>query len=235
MWSLAVTVLLSIQGSVWSAYPFDFSERECRDLFPERIGKDSLNVGNAHSEEIFTIEPSETIHGFNFGSTQVLIKANSKWRIQGIIMQARVIGNCKDPQQKHPVGHFEVPENHQFLRAANCSGDQFKTVTHKKYPINTDSIVINWFPPENFKAEVYFVATIVSGKNEFWTGIVSHTIRHKDKPVTPGHPQCPMRSKYRTSATSRPSPQGSTGRILHPNNLLICTLLTAILWTVYHN
>lgn len=55
----------------------------------------------------------------------VTVKAVSKWRIKGIIMQARVTGNCETPAQQHPVGHFETKET-SVLMSANCSsGHQF--------------------------------------------------------------------------------------------------------------
>ena len=67
-----VSVLLTMCARVtlvWSAYPFTFTDRECRDLFPERIGKDSLSVNEAHDLP-FEIEPSETIHGVSLGGVQ---------------------------------------------------------------------------------------------------------------------------------------------------------------------
>ena len=68
----AVSVLLIMCARVtlvWSAYPFTFTDRECRDLFPERIGKDSLSANAVHGLP-FEIEPSETIHGVSLGGVQ---------------------------------------------------------------------------------------------------------------------------------------------------------------------
>ncbi|XP_048764536.1 uncharacterized protein LOC125672346 isoform X2 [Ostrea edulis] len=149
------------------------------------------------------------------------------------MMQARVVGNCSNPKQQQPVGHFETPENHAYLRAANCSDHPFETVTHKVYPMDTDTLRIRWFPPENTTAEIYFVATIVSQRDKFWTGIFSHTVRHKDKQLTPGHPQCSMRRKY--VITTKPSSQSSRGHILHSNNLFICNLLVVLLCAMYED
>lgn len=66
MWTiLSVSVLLTTHSSfVWTAYPFTFSERECRDLFPERIGKDSLS-DHVNHDLPFEIEPSDSIYGIS--------------------------------------------------------------------------------------------------------------------------------------------------------------------------
>ena len=41
-----------------SAYPFDFSDRECQDLFPQRLGGDA----RVHSHNApFTVEPQDSI------------------------------------------------------------------------------------------------------------------------------------------------------------------------------
>lgn len=195
MWViLSVSVLLTTQSSfVWTAYPFTFSERECRDLFPERIGKDSLSDHASHDLP-FEIEPSDSIYGISPNGIHVTVKAVSKWRIKGIIMQARVAGNCENPAQQHPVGHFETKET-SALMSANCpSGHQFETVTHKTYPLDKDNFIIRWFPPEKTTANIYFVATIVSGKDEFWTGIASHVIRHNAQKIPESETPCPMRN-----------------------------------------
>ncbi|XP_022319081.2 putative defense protein Hdd11-like [Crassostrea virginica] len=224
-----VSVLLTMCARVtlvWSAYPFTFTDRECRDLFPERIGKDSLSVNEAHDLP-FEIEPSETIHGVSLGGVQVTIKAVSKWRIKGLLMQARAVGKCEDPAQQRPLGHFEIPE-YSALMASNCSGHKFETVTHKKYPLNETYVNVRWFPPEDIKDKIYFVATIVSGKDEFWTGIVSHEVRHhKDKEMATGDFHCPMRSIYNPSTSSKLGSAGSRHRSNH--QLVIFLLVTSII------
>jgi hypothetical protein len=76
MWNLVATVLLTTQQLVWTAYPFSFSKRECRDLFPERVGKDSLYESSdvhLNHDDPFIIEPSETIHGIDFSGIQGLL------------------------------------------------------------------------------------------------------------------------------------------------------------------
>ncbi|XP_048763474.1 uncharacterized protein LOC125671670 [Ostrea edulis] len=191
-------------------HPFYLNTRECMDMFPETLAEDSTNAQMLKSQEPFDIHISN--NEYNEDSiikVKIFTKKpfQSDYSIKGALLQAR-IANCQDKDHQTAIGIFQQKPKGSFLQTVHCenslaNGVAIGVLTEDK-PNPLLETTIDWSPSSGKdNRTLYFVATVLSTNDTFFTDITSKFLYHhsqRDNP--PPAEYCQLRKLLQTGSAS---------------------------------
>ncbi|XP_022318266.2 uncharacterized protein LOC111121330 [Crassostrea virginica] len=207
--------------------PFYLDARECRDMFPESLRENATNAGTSESEDPFDIELSPMIYKKNSVITVKIFSKKafeSDYPIRGALLQARV-ADCQSEDQGKAIGMFqEVPHKPFRFHTTSCPNSLTNGVAAGALYKDKDGmpeVSIDWMPPEQENRTLYFVATVLSTNNTFFTNIASGFLVHYSNKKDQSKAEiCPLREFLKESRSS-----GTGIHVLPVWHLLLLLLL----------
>ncbi|XP_025110844.1 putative defense protein [Pomacea canaliculata] len=127
---------------------------------------------------------------------------------KGMFVQARLAGNCSNTS---PVGTFSIPTGDTYLQLLSC-GQLSSSISHKNSLVQIHSKNFTWTAPSTATGRIFFRATVVKSKQEFWTNVFSPYVKPVSDTSSPPTTGCEVRktlvqtstpasSSYKTSST----------------------------------
>lgn len=192
MWRLLMlAMMLMAMVAEVRGYPQGPPVSACGDMFPQGHKVDAKPITPPYtlSASPATVAAGETV------TLSLEATGDSTYPYyEGMFVQARW-ASCDSDE---PVGTFTVPQNDDFLKLMTCNNTAASAVSNKVSNHETNK-TFTWTAPTPFQGRIYFRATVVKNKENFWTNVFSSYVTYTGDTSQAPAEYCTVRSTWSSS------------------------------------